>query len=168
MYKDNDGRNKVDRSEVYGRCYQGFFIFDFWFSSKKSEKAALDIGADMIGVVKINTKVFCKNTIEKLTKDWPGGSYLVLKSKPMVPGGGPLISIGYKYNAWKVIPFIVTADAGRTKSVITYLSKYPDPFSNVPILPFARPLVMYKFFGSINEVDSHKKPRQYGLALEKF
>ena len=94
MYKDNDGRNKVDRSEVYGRCYQGFFIFDFWFSSKKSEKAALDIGADMIGVVKINTKVFCKNTIEKLTKDWPGGSYFVLRSKPMVPGGMSLIVIG--------------------------------------------------------------------------
>ena len=39
---------------------------------------------------------FCKETIEKLTKNWPGGSYLVLRSKPMVPGGRPLIATGYK------------------------------------------------------------------------
>ena len=43
----------------------------------------MEVGADFIGMVKTNTKVFCKETIEKLTKDWPGGSYLLLKSNPM-------------------------------------------------------------------------------------
>ena len=68
----------------------------------------MELSVEVIGMVKTNTKVFCKDTIEKLTKNWPGGSYLVLRSKPMVPGGRPLISIGYKYNARKDLSFIVT------------------------------------------------------------
>ena len=56
----------------------------------------MGLGAEFIGVVKANTKGFYKETIEKLTKDWSGGSYLMLRSKPMVPRGRPLISIGYK------------------------------------------------------------------------
>ena len=43
----------------------------------------MGLGAELIGMVKTNTKGFCKETIGKLTKDWPGGSYLVLRSKPM-------------------------------------------------------------------------------------
>ena len=62
----------------------------------------------------------------------------------MVPGGRPLIAIGYKYNARKVISFIVTDNAGSTKNNIPYLSKYTDQFTNVYIRPVARPLVMSK------------------------
>ena len=62
----------------------------------------------------------------------------------MVPGGRTLISIGYKYNARKVISFIVTDNAGITKTGIYYLSKYSDQFTNVAIRPVARPLVMSK------------------------
>ena len=51
---------------------------------------------------------------------------------------------------------------------INYLSKYPDQFSNVSINPVALPLIMPKFFGSVNEVDSQKKSRQSDLALDKF
>ena len=51
---------------------------------------------------------------------------------------------------------------------IPYLSKYPDQFSNVSIRPVARPLLMSKCFGSVNEVDSHNKSRQSDLALERF
>ena len=68
----------------------------------------MELGAEFVGMVKIDTKGFCKETYENLTKDWPGGSYLMLRSKPMVPGERPLISIGYKYNARKVLSFIVT------------------------------------------------------------
>ena len=82
----------------------------------------MELGDELIGMVKKNTKGFCKETIEKLTKDWPGGSYLVLRSKPMVPGGQPLIAIGHKYNARKVLSFIVTDNAGSTKTGIPYLS----------------------------------------------
>ena len=104
----------------------------------------MELGDEFIGIVKTNTKGFCKETIEKLTKDWTGGSYLVFRSKPMVPGDRPLIAIGYKYNARKVLYFIVTENARSTNTGITYLSKYPDQFNNVAICPVACPLVMSK------------------------
>ena len=42
-------------------------------------ESAMDVGAYMIGMVKTNTKVFCKDTIMNLTNDWEGDYYLVLK-----------------------------------------------------------------------------------------
>ena len=59
-------------------------------------------------MVNTDTKGLCKETIYKLTKDCPEVSYLVLRSKPMVPGDRTLIDIGYKYNVRKVLSFIVT------------------------------------------------------------
>ena len=79
------------------------FLFYSWFSSKKAAEAALAVGAEFIGMVKTNTKGFCKYTFENITKDWPGGSYLVLRIKYIVPGVRPLIAVGYKYNMRKVI-----------------------------------------------------------------
>ena len=64
----------------------------------------------------------------------------------MLPGGRPLIAIGYKYNARKVLSFIVTDNSGSTKTGIPYLSKYPDQFTNVSICPVARPVVMSNVF----------------------
>ena len=54
----------------------------------------MEVGAEFIGMVKTNTKVFCKYTIENITKDWPGSSYLVFRSKPIVTGERTLIDIG--------------------------------------------------------------------------
>ena len=62
----------------------------------------------------------------------------------MVPGGRPLIAIGYKYNARKVLYFIVTDNTGSTKTGIPYLSKYPDQFTNFAICPVARTLCYFK------------------------
>ena len=46
-----------------------FFLFASWVASKKAAEASMELGAELIGMVKTNTKVFCKETIEKLTKD---------------------------------------------------------------------------------------------------
>ena len=62
----------------------------------------------------------------------------------MVPGGRPLISIGYNYNAQKVLSFIFTYNAGITNTGIPYLSKYPDQFTNFAIRPVTHPLVTSK------------------------
>ena len=75
----------------------------------------------------------------------------------MVPGDRPLVAIVYKYNARKVLSFIVMDNAGSTNTGIPYLSKYPYQFTNVAICPVARPLVMSKLFSAINEVDSPNK-----------
>ena len=71
-----------------------FLLFDSWFAPKKAAEAVMGVGAELIGMLKTNTKVFRREIIEKLTKDWPGGYYLVLRSKPMVPGDRTLIAIG--------------------------------------------------------------------------
>ena len=57
-------------------------------------------------MVNTNTKGLCKETIDNLTKDYPGSSYLVLRRKPMVPGGRKIIDIWDKYNVGEVIYFI--------------------------------------------------------------
>ena len=41
-------------------------------------------------------------------------------------------------------------------------------FSNVSIHPVASPLGVYKFFGSVNDFNSHKKSSRSDLVLEKF
>ena len=95
-------------------------------------------------MVKTNTKVFCKDNIKNITKDCPGGSYLVLWSKHMVLRGRPLISIGYNYNAEKFLSFIVTYNTRSTQTGVLYFSKYPDQFTNVAVHPVDRPLVISK------------------------
>ena len=92
-------------------------------------EAAMDVGADMVGMVKTNTKWFYTDTLEYLTKDFPRGSYFVLNIKSMVPRGRALITISWKYNVQKVISFVAKEYEGRTKAVITHLSKYPGLFS---------------------------------------
>ena len=51
-------------------------------------------------------KGFCLSKLEKLIKEWPGGSYKVREITPRVPGDIPLMDIRYKYNSRKVIKFI--------------------------------------------------------------
>ena len=53
----------------------------------------------------------------------------------MVPGGRPLIGIGYNYNTRKVLSLIVAYNLGSTQTGIPYLSKYPGQFTNVSIFP---------------------------------
>ena len=90
MREETKGRGHKSKKGGPKDC----FLFISWFASKKAAEDAMELGAYLIGMVKTNTKGFCKETIEKLTKNWPGGSYLVLRSKPMVPGGRPPIAIG--------------------------------------------------------------------------
>ena len=83
----------------------------------------------------------------------------MFRSKPVVPGGRPIIAIGYDYNVRKVLFLIVTENTGITGASLPYLSNYPDQFSNVSTHPVAHPIVMYKFFSSVNKVESHNKSK---------
>ena len=55
------------------------FTFDGWFESKRSAEDVMDIGADTIGMAKINKKGLCNDTVKNLRNDYPGGYYLMLK-----------------------------------------------------------------------------------------
>ena len=89
LYQEHYGSNRGDRSVVYKRGDEVFFLVDSWFSSKKVSEAVMEVGSKLICMVKTNTKGFCKENIDNLTKELSGGSYLVLRSKPMIPGGRP-------------------------------------------------------------------------------
>ena len=67
----------------------------------------------------------------------------------MVTWDRPLIAIGCKYIACKVVYFIVTDNTCSTRTGIPYLYKYSDQFTNVAIHPIARTLVM-SFFSAVN------------------
>ena len=77
----------------------------------------------------------------------------------MVPGDRPLVGIGYKYNAQKVLSFIAIDDVGITNSGITYLSKHSDRFDNVDIHPVDCPIFMPKLFVPVKKVESYNKYR---------
>ena len=47
------------------------FRFDSWFSSKKFTEAVMEVVDELVFIVNKNTKLFCQNNIEKLTKDCP-------------------------------------------------------------------------------------------------
>ena len=79
------------------------YFADIWFSSVKITDETMASGVDDCGRVKTIHKGFCLDTLEKLMKDWPGGSYLVMKSTPRVPSEIPLLVIGYNYNYRNVL-----------------------------------------------------------------
>ena len=93
------------------------------------------VGVDYCGPVKTSHKGCCLATLEKLTKYWPGGSYLVLKITPIFSCVIPLMAIGSKENYRKVLGFIATEGAGSTEPGDPYLSRFLDIYSNVSVRP---------------------------------
>ena len=63
----------------------------------------MDVGAEIIGMVKTNKKLLFKDAIDNLKNDWPGGSHIVLKRNYVGPRYRPLISIEYNNNYQKVL-----------------------------------------------------------------
>ena len=78
----------------------------------ETDEQVMAEGVDYCCLLKTIHKGFFLATLEKLMKDWPGLSYLVIKNTPRVTGGRPLMNIGYKYNYRKVLGFIYTEGAG--------------------------------------------------------
>ena len=46
-------------------AHDGLFIYDSFFPSKRSKEAMMDVGSEMICIVKTNTKGLYKDTIKK-------------------------------------------------------------------------------------------------------
>ena len=117
------------------------------------------------GLVKKIHKGFCLTILEKLIKDWPGGSYLVMKSTPRFPCGRPLLAIGYKYNYRKVLLFIATEGDGSTEPGDPYLSRFPDIFSDVYFRPVVHPHLICRYFNACNAIYNHNRMRHSDLVL---
>ena len=109
--------------------------------------------------MKASHKGFCLYTLEKLMKDWPGGSFIVLKSNTKFPGERPLLAIGYKYNSRKVLGFIAIEGAGSTEPGDPYLYCSPDIYSNVSVRPVVSPRFLGRYFNACNEIDNRYRMR---------
>ena len=113
-------------------------------------------------------KGVCLAILENLMKYYPGGSYLVMNSTPIVPVGIPLMAIGYKYNSRKVLVFIATEGAGSTEPGNPYLSCFPDIYSNDYVQPVVRPHLLGRYFNACNSIENHNRLRQSDSALDKY
>ena len=70
----------------------------------------MDVGYGIIGIVITNKKGLCKDTIDNMTKNWPCGSYPVLKRKSIVIGDKPLIATDYRYSIGTLLGCSVCLD----------------------------------------------------------
>ena len=78
------------------------------------------------------------------------------------------MDIGYKYISQKVLGFIATEGSVSTEPGVTYLSHYPENYSNVYIHPVLTPHAIGSYFSDCNTIDNHRSVCQSDLALEKY
>ena len=62
----------------------------------ETAEGGMSEGVDYFSLLKTIHKVFGLATLQNLMKDFPGGSYLIIKSTPIVPGGRPIMVIVYR------------------------------------------------------------------------
>ena len=110
-------------------------------------------------------KGFCLATLENLMKDYPGGSYLVLNSTPIVPGETPLLATGYKYNYRKVLVIIAAEGGGSTAPGDPYLYLFPDIYYNISFCPVVWPHLLGRYFNFCNEIYNHNRIKNSGIPL---
>ena len=96
--KDTVGWGKMSSNDT--------LFYDRWFSRVKTVEEENAQVVDYCGPLKTSHKVLCLANLEKLTKECPGGSLIVMSIAPRVPGDIPLTAIGYKYRSHKVLGFI--------------------------------------------------------------
>ena len=107
------------------------YFADSWFSRVETAEEAITEGLNYCETVNKSNKVFFLATFEKFMKEWTGGYRIVIKSSPIITGYIPLMSIGYECNSREVLRFIVTEGSGSTVPDDSYLSHYPENYSNV-------------------------------------
>ena len=146
---NNKGCGQLTSSDTY--------FAGIWFSYIKTAEEAMAAGVNYCRPAKTIHKGFCLGTFENLMKDWSGGSYLVMKRNPRFPGGIPLLDSGYRYNYRMVLGFIATEGAGSTSLGDTYLSRFPDNYSNDSVFPIFRPHFLDSYFNACNSIDNHNR-----------
>ena len=144
------------------------YFSDIWFSSVKEDEEAMAAGVDYCGLAKKIHKGFCIATLENETKNFPGGSYLVMKSTPRVTGGIPLLTIGYKYNSRRVLRFITTEEDGSTETGDPYLSCFPETYYNDSVRCVVCPHLIGRYFSACNAIKNQNRMQNSDLALEKY
>ena len=68
----------------------------------------------------------------------------------------------------KVLVFISTDGAGSTEPGDPYLSRLPDIYYNVSVIPIVCPHFIGRYLNACNEIDNHNRMWHYDLATEKY
>ena len=134
----------------------------------KTSDEAMSEEVDYCGPVKTSHKGFFLATLEKWMKEWTGGSHIVMKVTPRVPGDRPLMAIGYKYRPKKVLGFIATEGDRSTKWGVPYLYNYPGNYYNASICPVIFPHLIVRYSSACNAIDNYNRMRQSDIATEKY
>ena len=121
---------------------------------------------EVICSIKTGSAYFPKRELEKEMKDYPSGAYLVLETTAPV-SNVKLVAIGYKYNARKVLLFLMTKDAGMTLPGRPYIARFNDEFGNLKSRQVERPDCISTYFAHANAIDIHNHYRQGLLGLEQ-
>jgi hypothetical protein len=111
---------------------------DAWFGSVNIAKAIAKKGGNCILGIKTGFSKTPKKYFEELMEEHPAGAYFVSECVVPTPTGLPeedtrLVFISYKYNARKVLSFIMTKNAGSTlpNPKRPYYAKFPDKYCNL-------------------------------------
>ena len=107
-------------------------------------------GVNYCGLEKTTHKGFCLAKLEKLMKDFPGGSYTVINITPRFTDERPLLAIGYKYNYRKFLGFIATEGDVSNEPGDPYLSRLPEIYYNVSVCPVVCPHLLGSYFNAYN------------------
>ena len=129
------------------------------------DEEAMTAGVDYCRPVKMSHKGFCLATLEHLINYLLGGSYIFIKSTLIVPGGIPILSIGYKYNSSNFLGLIATEGSGSTETGDPYLYCFPEIYSYVSALPVVCPQFLGKYFNACNAIDSRSRMWQSDIEL---
>lgn len=88
------GSNEPERQNARKNKKREFYYGDSWFTSRRLCEGLKDLFChEWFGALKTNHSGTPKNEIEKIMKDWPSGSYLVVECEEL-----QLFMVGYKYN----------------------------------------------------------------------
>ena len=72
-----------------------------------------------------------------------------------------LINLGYKYKSQKFLGFISDDGVLRTVAVDPCMSKFPDTYSSVSIIPSVFTRVISGYFETCSVIDNPNKIRKY-------
>lgn len=143
---------------------KNIFFGDSWFGSVKVAAQVKKRGGHCCMNVKTSTKHSPKKWIDEKMKEYPGGTWIVLKGQFQ---GEDLYFIGYKYNKRKILSFVFTSGAGTVEPGAPYEARFPDKFGNLHVRKVRRPEIISRYFESSNCIDCHNQSRQHDLALEE-
>jgi hypothetical protein len=156
------------QSELESKAKPDKGLGDSWFGSVTAVVEAAKNGQELIGGVKTNFSKSPKKAMEEFMKNCPSGSYYVAVCNVPDEVGMKIVFVSYKYNARKVLHFVMTDGAGSTvpDPNRAYIARFPDEFGNLAARKVPRPACLSDYFEKSNVVDVHNQMRQGILGLE--